>query len=58
MSDAEKRILQNQVEIMWTLHYILGKLVPDLVGRNGELDKFRADLVASSKDTNRLLDSL
>jgi len=56
VTEPEKRILQNQIEMMWTLHYILGKIVPDLVGRGGELDTFRSDLVASSKETKRILD--
>ena len=37
MTEAESRILQNQVEIMWTLHYLLRCAKPDLVGRAGEL---------------------
>lgn len=57
MSEAEKRILKNQIEIMWTLHYILKSVKPDLVGRAGELDRFLDDLLCASKDTTKLLEA-
>lgn len=56
MSEAEKRILQNQIEIMWVLHRFLGKQEPDLVGRGGELDAMRNDLAAASKATRAILE--
>lgn len=58
MTDVEARILRNQVEIMWTLSYLLSKTVPDLVGRGGELDRMCEDLGAASKDTHKLLEAL
>lgn len=56
MTDREARILENQIEIMWSLSYLLGKAAPDLLGRGGELDRMRDDLAAASKDTKRLLE--
>lgn len=53
---AESRILQNQVEIMWTLSYLLICAAPDLDGRGGELDRMRQDLAGAAKDTTRLLE--
>jgi hypothetical protein len=53
---AEVRILQNQVEIMWTLSYLLKCAAPDLVGKGGELDRMCQDLVGAAKDTARLLE--
>lgn len=55
MTDVETRILQNQVEIMWVLNLALGKLLPDLVGRNGGLDRMRDDLANASKVTTAML---
>ena len=55
MSDAEKRILQNQIEIMWVLKRMLEKLAPDLVGRNGEIDRMRDDLVDATKESRALI---
>lgn len=57
MTDIEKRNLKNQIEIMWTLHYILAKIAPDLVGKRGELDTMRDDLIAAVKDTARIVDA-
>jgi len=51
MTEAEIRILRNQIEIMWVLNLLLGKLLPDLVGRGGELDSMRDDLASASKNT-------
>jgi hypothetical protein len=56
MSEAESRILLNQIEIMWVLNLALGKLLPDLVGRGGELDRMRSDLTTAAKDTKELLE--
>lgn len=55
MTAAEKRIIQNQIEILWVLNLALGKLLPDLVGRGGELDRMREDLGAAAKDSKALL---
>jgi hypothetical protein len=55
MTAAETRILQNQIEIMWNLSYLLKFAAPDLVGRGGEFDRMRDDLAAASKDTHALL---
>jgi hypothetical protein len=57
MTEAEARILKNQIDIMWTLHCALGKLLPELVGRGGELDAMRGDLAYASKETKKLVDA-
>jgi hypothetical protein len=57
MTEAEARILKNQIDIMWTLHCALGKLLPDLVGRGGEFDMMRGDLAYASKETKKLVDA-
>lgn len=54
---SETQILKNQMEIMWTLSYLLKSAKPDLVGKGGELDMMRQDLAAACKDTKRLLDT-
>jgi hypothetical protein len=56
MTEVEARILQNQIEIMWVLHRELGKSHPDLVGRGGEIDAMRGDLVRAAKDSRKLLE--
>jgi hypothetical protein len=56
MTEPEKRALENQVHIMWTLHYLLQRSAPDLVGRAGQLDHMLDDLATASKATVRLLD--
>ena len=56
MTELEARLAQNQIEIMWTLSYLLSKVAPDLVGRGGEMDSMRADLAAASKATKQLLE--
>jgi hypothetical protein len=56
MTDFEIRVLKNQTEIMRVLNLLLGKLLPDLVGRGGELDRMRDDLTDASKATRALLD--
>lgn len=58
MTEIEKRILQNQIEMMWVIHLSLGKLLPDLVGRGGELDRFRDDLAYACKKTKKLIDNV
>jgi len=55
MTTAETRILQNQIEIMWTLSHLLKCAKPDLIGKAGELDRMRDDLAAASKDTKALV---
>jgi hypothetical protein len=57
MTAAEARILQNQIEIMWTLHYLLECTKPDLVGCAGQLDRMRDDLRDASKTTNALVEA-
>ena len=57
MNEAEARILKNQIEIMWTLHYVLEKLVPELVGRAGAVDRMRDDLAYASKETKKLVEA-
>lgn len=57
MTEVERRILQNQVEIMWTLNCALGKLLPDLVGRGGELDMMRSDLAHASRTTRIMVEA-
>jgi hypothetical protein len=49
MTEAETRTLKNQIEIMWTLHYILRIIKPDLIGHGGELDRIRDDLLAATR---------
>lgn len=55
-TEVEARILKNQYEIMWVLHFVLGKLQPELVGRGGELDRMRDDLRNASNDTRSLME--
>ena len=50
MTKVETRILQNQIEIMWTLSYLLKCANPDRIGKAGELDRMRDDLAAASRD--------
>lgn len=57
MTDAEARILENQVEILWTLNYLVAKAAPDLVGRGGELDRMRDDLAHASKKSRAMIDA-
>jgi hypothetical protein len=57
MTETEKRIIKNQIDIMWVLHRFMGKQEPDLVGRGGELDAMRADLADACKDSRKLLES-
>lgn len=57
MTDVERRILQNQMEILWVINFALGKLMPDLVGRGGELDRMRDDMATAAKETRTLLNA-
>jgi len=54
-NDVETRILKNQIEIMWTLHYLLKCAAPNLVGKNGELDRMRDDLINANRETKKLI---
>lgn len=56
MDDARARSLRNQMDIMWTLHWLVGKQHPEFVGRGGEVDAIRDDLATSAKATKALLD--
>jgi hypothetical protein len=58
MAPAETRILQNQIEIMWTLSYLLKCVKPDLVGKAGELDRMRDDLAAACKHTKAIMSTV
>lgn len=53
---AEARILENRLEIIWTLHYLLECAKPELVGGAGALDRMRGDLVHAAKTTKNLLE--
>lgn len=56
MTPVEERILKNQHEIMWALHYLLGCAKPDLVGKGGQLDSLRDDILHGWKAGKALLD--
>jgi hypothetical protein len=56
MTDVEARILRNQIEIMWTLSYLMKCAKPDLIGKAAEMDRMRDDLAMASKDTKALLE--
>jgi hypothetical protein len=56
MTEAEARILRNQIEIMWALRHLLSGANPGLVGRGGELDRMRDDLADASKTTKAFVD--
>lgn len=47
--------LQNQIEIMGALSILLRYAAPNLVGKAGELDRQRADLLQRHKATQRAL---
>lgn len=53
--DYERCILQNQIEIMGGLSLLLRYAKPDLIGKAGELDMQRDDLVQRHKATMRAL---
>ena len=51
----EQCVLQNQIEIMGALSLLLRYAQPDLVGKSGELDRQRDDLLQRHKATQRAL---
>ena len=58
MTDEQRNaycILQNQIEIMSALSLLLRYAVPSLVGKSGELDMQRDDLLQRHKDTMRVI---
>jgi hypothetical protein len=56
MTDEQAQcILQNQVEIMGALNLLLRYAKPDLIGKAGELDRQRDDLLQRHKVTQRAL---
>lgn len=55
-STVEARILENQIEIMWTLRFLLECAKPELVGRSGALDRMRDDLGYAAKTTKNILE--
>jgi len=48
-------ILQNQIEIMGALSLLLRYVKPDLIGKAGELDRQRDDLLQRHKATQRAI---
>ena len=56
MDAAQKHILKNQSEIMWALNFLISKVCPDLVGKNGEVDRMRDDLAVAAKETVTILE--
>lgn len=55
-TDKQARcILRNQIEIMSALSLLLRYAAPDLVGKTGELDSQRDDLLQRHKATQRAL---
>lgn len=48
-------ILRNQIEIMGAVSLLLRYVAPNLVGRAGELDRQRDDLLQRHKATQRAL---
>ncbi len=55
MTDNEQCILQNQIEIMGALSLLLRYVKPELIGKAGELDNQRDDLLVRHKITMKLL---
>lgn len=55
MTEIEARILHNQTEILWTLKYLIQCAKPDLVGRNGEVDRIIDDLHRAARKTAAVL---
>jgi hypothetical protein len=56
MTDEQTQcILQNQIEIMGAMSLLLRYVKPDLIGKAGELDRQRDDLVQRHKATQRAL---
>lgn len=56
-NEAAQCILRNQIEIMGALSLLLRYAKPDLVGRDGELDLQREELLDRHKATQRTLSS-
>lgn len=56
MSDEPAQcILRNQIEIMGALSLLLRYAAPNLIGKAGELDGQRDDLLQRHKSTQRVL---
>lgn len=56
MTDEQTQcILQNQIEIMGAISLLLRYAKPDLIGKAGELDGQRDDLLQRHKATQRTL---
>jgi hypothetical protein len=51
-------ILRNQIEIMGALSLLLRYAAPDLIGKAGELDGQRDDLLQRHKATQRAISTL
>lgn len=56
IGSIQARILENQVEIIWTLRFLLECAKPELVGRAGALDRMRDDLLVAAKATRSMLE--
>jgi len=56
--EAAHCILKNQIEIMGALSLLLRYVKPDLVGKAGELDRERDDLLQRHKVTQRAISAL
>lgn len=57
MNEQAECILQNQIEIMGALSLLLRYAKPDLIGKAGELDRQRDDLLDRHKATQKVLSS-
>lgn len=57
MTEVEKRILENQMEILWALRNLAERASPDLVGRGGALDRMRDDLADAAKRTQAIMEN-
>jgi len=55
MDDPTICILRNQIEIMGALSLLLRYTKPNLVGKSGEMDRQRDDLLQRHKVTQRAL---
>jgi hypothetical protein len=55
MAEETQCILQNQIEIMGALSLLLRYAKPDLIGKAGELDRQRDDLLQRHKATQCVL---
>ena len=54
--DPMECILRNQIEIMGALSLLLRYATPNLVGKAGELDNQRDDLLQRHKVTRRVIE--